>query len=198
VICSSAIFHRALIEKVIGFPEAAELKALEDYALWLRVATCTDFAFVMAPLVIYSDNPEASIREHITDERAQRKSVFADFAPWAAECGQRSAVALSQNKSGALSSSRKKNKLNILHTVEFYYPHIGGSETVVQQLSERLTRRGHKVTVATTRLAERDFAELNGVTIREFDVSGNLATGLHGADARPIWTFSIRHSLILS
>lgn len=82
-----------------------------------------------------------------------------------------------------------KGYISILFTVEFYYPHIGGSESVIQQLAERLTQRGHKVTVATTRLPERNFSEQNGVTIREFDISGNLATGLHGADAQAYLDF---------
>ena len=39
IICSSAMLHRSLFQLVVGFPENALLKALEDYALWLRVAT---------------------------------------------------------------------------------------------------------------------------------------------------------------
>ncbi|MEQ8189709.1 MAG: glycosyltransferase [Candidatus Eremiobacterota bacterium] len=72
--------------------------------------------------------------------------------------------------------------LSILHTAEFYYPHIGGAETVVQQVSERLVKRGHKVTVATTRLRDRNFTELNGVRIKEFSVEGSMGTGFKGED----------------
>ena len=51
---------------------------------------------------------------------------------------------------------------------------------MVRQLSERLVRAGHHVTVATSRLPERDTKELNGVRIQEFDVSGSAAFGLDG------------------
>jgi L-malate glycosyltransferase len=70
--------------------------------------------------------------------------------------------------------------MKILHTVEFYPPSIGGMQEVVKQLSERLVRRGHDVTVATARIPERTADSQNGVKIREFDISGNLVNGLKG------------------
>lgn len=70
--------------------------------------------------------------------------------------------------------------MKILHTVEFYHPCVGGMQEVVKQLSERLARLGHDVTVATGRLAGRSQGRLNGVRIEEFSVSGNLATGMSG------------------
>lgn len=50
----------------------------------------------------------------------------------------------------------------------------------MKQLAERLVVRGHEVTVATTELPTRLFGELNGVTIREFKISGNLVRGMEG------------------
>jgi glycosyltransferase involved in cell wall biosynthesis len=76
----------------------------------------------------------------------------------------------------------RDNKLKILHTVEFYAPHVGGAQLVVQKISEGLVARGHEVAVATTRIPERSFSELNGVAIHEFDVSGSAATGIFGQD----------------
>lgn len=70
--------------------------------------------------------------------------------------------------------------MKILHTVEFYYPSVGGMQEVVRQLSERLVNSGHEVTVATTRLAERGDKVMAGVRIEEFAVSGKLATGMIG------------------
>jgi glycosyltransferase involved in cell wall biosynthesis len=72
------------------------------------------------------------------------------------------------------------NPLHILHTVEFYHPSKGGMQEVVKQISERLTEAGHQVTVATTAMPERTVDELNGVSIIEFDISGNLVKGLRG------------------
>ncbi len=70
--------------------------------------------------------------------------------------------------------------MKILHCVEFYHPSKGGAQEVVRQLSERLVQRGHDVTVATTRLAQRQSRQINGVKIVEFDVGGNFTLGLRG------------------
>lgn len=87
-----------------------------------------------------------------------------------------------ENEILLIKTHRKAKKLSILHTVQFYNPHIGGSETVVQQISERLAKRGHYVTVATTKLDNRDFKELNGVQIEEFSIKGSLGSGISGND----------------
>jgi glycosyltransferase involved in cell wall biosynthesis len=70
--------------------------------------------------------------------------------------------------------------LKILHCVEFYHPSPGGAQVVVRQISRELVRRGHDVTVATTRLPHRRETELDGARIEEFEVSGNAAQGLDG------------------
>ena len=70
--------------------------------------------------------------------------------------------------------------MNILFCCEFYYPSIGGVQVVMQHLAERLVERGHSVTIATTKLKERSFTELNGVKIKGFNVSGNFVSGIIG------------------
>lgn len=70
--------------------------------------------------------------------------------------------------------------MRILHTVEFYYPSKGGSQEVVRQLSERLVKLGHDVTVATTKLPDRQSKLINGVKIVEFEISGNEVRGYSG------------------
>jgi glycosyltransferase involved in cell wall biosynthesis len=70
--------------------------------------------------------------------------------------------------------------MKILHTVEAYYPSVGGMQEVVKQLSERLVTLGHDVTVATRKMPERKSCNLNGVKIVEFAVSGNEAYGMIG------------------
>lgn len=72
------------------------------------------------------------------------------------------------------------NSLKILHCVEYYYPSVGGAQEVVKQLSERLVQLGHDVTVATSRLPEREFRVYNGVKIEEFNVAGNRVRGMSG------------------
>jgi glycosyltransferase involved in cell wall biosynthesis len=70
--------------------------------------------------------------------------------------------------------------MRILFCCEFYAPSFGGVQKVIQEIAERLVKRGHSATVATTKLKERNFNELNGVAIKEFEVSGNLKHGLRG------------------
>ena len=59
--------------------------------------------------------------------------------------------------------------MRILHTVEFYYPSIGGAQEVVKRVSEELVNRGHSVTVVTAKLSNRTSKIINGVNIVEFD-----------------------------
>ncbi len=70
--------------------------------------------------------------------------------------------------------------MKLLFCCEFYHPSRGGVQEVMRQIAERMVARGHDVTVATTRLAARNFDVWNGVKIKEFDISGNLARGLTG------------------
>ncbi len=74
--------------------------------------------------------------------------------------------------------------MNILHTVEFYSPSVGGAQEVVKQISELLVQRGHQVTVATTKLPERTVLDINGVHIVEFDIHGNEVRGFQGETER--------------
>jgi glycosyltransferase involved in cell wall biosynthesis len=70
--------------------------------------------------------------------------------------------------------------MRILFCCQFYAPSVGGVQEVIRQLAERLVARGHQVTVATTKLPTRGFDTLNGVRIKEFDVQGNLVSGMSG------------------
>ncbi|MFH1985893.1 MAG: glycosyltransferase [Pseudomonadota bacterium] len=85
-------------------------------------------------------------------------------------------------ESPARCNAQSKVSLNIVHTVEYYHPHLGGAELVVQQVSERLARRGHRVTVATTALAARRTDRLNGVYIEGFAVKGAMGRRIAGPD----------------
>ena len=70
--------------------------------------------------------------------------------------------------------------MRILHTVEFYSPSKGGSQEVIKQISERLVRLGHSVTVATSTLTTRSKDTIAGVKIQEFHISGNEVKGYKG------------------
>lgn len=83
VICSSVLMHTSLLDVVAGFPEDVELAAIEDYALWLRVAALTGFAYLAEPLVEYTDEPALSIRKPGGSEFVQRRRVLRNFLSWA-------------------------------------------------------------------------------------------------------------------
>jgi glycosyltransferase involved in cell wall biosynthesis len=70
--------------------------------------------------------------------------------------------------------------MRILHTVESYSPAIGGMQEVVKQLSERLVKLGHEVTVAAKKHPERKENIVNGVHIEEFEIEGNYVRGMTG------------------
>jgi hypothetical protein len=73
----------SLLASVAGFPEEEELAAIEDYALWLRVAALTGFAYLAVPLVEYTDEPALSIRKPGGSEFVQRRLVLRNFVTWA-------------------------------------------------------------------------------------------------------------------
>lgn len=82
--------------------------------------------------------------------------------------------------------------MKILHTVENYHPSVGGAQEVVRQISERLAKLGHDVTVATTKLPDRKSKSHNGVKIMEFDIRGNPAIGYAGPDVKKYKNFLVR------
>ncbi|WP_373511819.1 glycosyltransferase family 2 protein, partial [Persicitalea sp.] len=77
VVCSTALVHRDLVALAGGFPEAADLRAVEDYALWLRVAAYAPFGYLNTPLASYSDDPLQSIRRDDDTERIQQQKIRA-------------------------------------------------------------------------------------------------------------------------
>lgn len=70
--------------------------------------------------------------------------------------------------------------MDILFTVENYYPVVGGAERVVQKIAESLSYRGHQVTVATSYVPERKFKEHNGVKVISFRIKGNKVKSISG------------------
>jgi teichuronic acid biosynthesis glycosyltransferase TuaG len=82
VICSSAMVHKSLMLEAEGFPEAARLTAIEDYALWLRIACLTEFDYLREPHVLYRDDPPNSLRAQDIDPWSQRVEVLSNFLDW--------------------------------------------------------------------------------------------------------------------
>ena len=70
--------------------------------------------------------------------------------------------------------------MKLLICSDSYYPSVGGVQIVLQQIAERLVKRGHQITIATSKLKDRDSTAINGVDIQEFNISGNYNRGLTG------------------
>src|SRR5690242_3204089 len=85
---------------------------------------------------------------------------------------------------GGGSRAEGRGAMKILHTVQRYFPDVGGSEEVVRQVSEQLVRFGHEVIVATGATPARTSRMLNGVRIEEFQCTGNAVEGIRGEGER--------------
>ena len=92
VICSSMMVQRDILQAAGGFPEDAGLTAMEDYALWLRVADMTSIAYCAVPLLSYRDDSEHSIRCNGVEIAEQRSRILMDYLGW-----KRQKVAVSLN-----------------------------------------------------------------------------------------------------
>lgn len=83
VICSSSLIHCSILKRTGGFPEDPSLKAIEDYALWLRVACLTPILYLSQPLVRYYDNPQQSVRQDDVPPLEQRIRILQATFHWA-------------------------------------------------------------------------------------------------------------------
>lgn len=73
--------------------------------------------------------------------------------------------------------------MKVLHTVESYDPASHGMQQVVKQLSERIAKAGHEVTVATMFDTNRKNFVINGVRIEQFKISGKEVTGYNAEES---------------
>ena len=61
--------------------------------------------------------------------------------------------------------------MHILFVIEYYFPHVGGAEVLLQHLAEGLVQSGHECTVVTCKLSDTPSREmLNGVSIHRVSV----------------------------
>ena len=82
VICSSMFFHKDLIRQISGFPEEEKFRAIEDYALWLRIAYLEKISFLSEPLLNYFDDAANSIRKEDVNHFTQRKLILNNLKIW--------------------------------------------------------------------------------------------------------------------
>lgn len=86
---SSVLIETSLLHEVGGLPTSYGVRGIEDYAAWLRVATVTGWALSSVPFVVYSDDPESSMRG--TNEFTVSEGALAlfDFTAWLQSRGHR-------------------------------------------------------------------------------------------------------------
>jgi teichuronic acid biosynthesis glycosyltransferase TuaG len=82
IITSSVCAQKELIINAGGFPEKETLVVGEDYALWLKISSFTDFCYVDTPLLEYNDEPASSIRNKGGTASEQKSEVFHEFLIW--------------------------------------------------------------------------------------------------------------------
>lgn len=173
MINSAALIRREVFHKIGGYRE--EYRSVDDYDFFAR-ALIAGFELANVPEVLHRIRLHS---ESIGNTRMKTQKMLAK------KIQQYYITEEQKNTKQSLPQvlvSRPHKKPLILHTVEFYYPHTGGAQTVVQQISERLVNRGYRVTVATAKLDCRNTRELNGVHIEEFSVKGSFGNGIWGND----------------
>jgi glycosyltransferase involved in cell wall biosynthesis len=113
VICSSVLIRKNVLQSLSVFPEEPEFRAIEDYELWLRIATRFSFLYTPEPLLNYTDSPSTSIRGNESDVWKQKKIIFSGLKIWM----QEHHIKLDPDSKKALSLARKhangKGKLPI-------------------------------------------------------------------------------------
>ena len=88
IITSSALVHRDVVCAAGSFPEAIHLRAVEDYAFWLRIGTLVRWHVMDEPLVGYTDNPSVSIRQLGPRRETERLvHIFSDYLEWSRGAG---------------------------------------------------------------------------------------------------------------
>lgn len=86
VVCSSAIIQKSLIEGIGYFPTDQNLLVGEDYAVWMRIVTKSDFAYINIPLLKYKDDIKHSVRgQSKLNELRENQNVMKNFIVWGIE-----------------------------------------------------------------------------------------------------------------
>jgi glycosyltransferase involved in cell wall biosynthesis len=206
MINSSSLIRREVFASIGGY--RPEFRSVDDYDFFMR-ALLAGFVLENVPSVLHRirlhSDSIGSTRATIQQTLARRiQQTFLEHRDQPEPVIINSPLQLSrfyrrkhftepviQRTRASRPARQESTGLRVLHTVQMYHPHVGGSEEVVKQLSEKLAARGHNVTVATGFLPERNFSQWNGVEIRQFNVAGNSVHGIRG-DARTYQDFLLK------
>jgi len=122
IICSSVLVNKMVLEELSLFPEEAEFKAIEDYALWLRISTKYNFYYINKPLLKYRDDLISdSIRKQYSTIEEIRKVLFPNLNEWLTKknitLSSRSRIDLDKR----LCLIRNENRLSLLDKLRFRF-----------------------------------------------------------------------------
>lgn len=71
--------------------------------------------------------------------------------------------------------------MKILICVEFFHPSVGGVQEVIKQISSRLVKLSHNVTIATSSLVKNTKStNYKKIKVKRFNITGNFVKGIHG------------------
>jgi teichuronic acid biosynthesis glycosyltransferase TuaG len=118
IICSSVLVKKDLLAGGYLFPEGKEYKAIEDYALWLRLSLKTDFDYLSEPLVNYTDDPTSSVRANYADVWDIRKVIFGGLRQWIHEQNVQLTSAQQKLVSQAAQESEARGKKSLWQRVK--------------------------------------------------------------------------------
>lgn len=82
IISSSSLIHKNLLYETRGFPEQDSLLVGEDYALWLKISSISNFCYISEPQLEYNDEPSQSIRNKGKNYEEQKMEVLKEFTNW--------------------------------------------------------------------------------------------------------------------
>ncbi|MHB8190001.1 MAG: glycosyltransferase family 2 protein [Ferrimicrobium sp.] len=135
---STVLVRRELVQAVGGFD--SDLDSVEDWDLWMRMATKGSLAILESPLVLYRDSPNgvsknlrrfgAAMQLLLTKEGQRTDLSQNEYATICAWHAQRMAVALllDHDPTGAIGALRPLSKLgsaaNILATRQHLFPFL--------------------------------------------------------------------------
>ncbi len=108
IICSSTLIKKELFELENNFPEGRMFKGIEDYSLWLKIATKTNWYYLETPLLYYYDNPTQSIRSTSKSDFRNKIITYLEYLRW--------------NKFKLMYNS----KLILIHMLKFVIIRLGG------------------------------------------------------------------------
>ncbi|MBM3861432.1 MAG: glycosyltransferase, partial [Verrucomicrobia bacterium] len=163
VACVCALIRRATWEAVGGYNTAMR-EGYEDWDFWVG---CIQQGWqgyrIPAPLFLYRKSARTML--HSANEKRERliAQIVLNHPTLYSEARRRRAQQLLQGATPVTPPQR------VLLVCTHFWPSVGGLETVVEELGNRLVRRGSSVTVATLRHRQRSCPYHRGMPIISLD-----------------------------